>query len=412
MSDPIRVARTHNERTPIYRISNENMCEIFLVLALVDIPSPERPLGWFSVGSVCHLWRELAMNYPELWARSAGSFLTDDMTDLALERAQSMALSFDGYREEHGSPDRVLTEYQLSLIEEYVPRLRSLGHDDFVQWSDLFYRLGSFPVLESARIWDDSGVNMWDECIGMPRLQSLYLKHTLIPINASGLRYLRVDMDNPGWRLSRDLSGTYEPITEGCQASPGVFPIQEFTAFLQRSPQLERLVVTDIPELDDWESFPTSYARLPRLRVLHLGGRSLALSSLWGQLSVPPDTLIFIDTDTTYLWSPRDRVLRRAFGDLINSPRYDSLKLGMTSTHHFLLQLWDSVDDHTLGVLDLSTSLSMTDPILPGPALTIRLMIDVPPVQDFLDFEPHEHSEVANFQFDFESETFGVSTLR
>ncbi|KZV62956.1 hypothetical protein PENSPDRAFT_758356 [Peniophora sp. CONT] len=400
----IRAAREHNTLALIHRkLSNENLCDIFIALVYLDTPSLLNPQGWYlQINGVCHLWRELAVHCAELWARSIGSFPSRDMTDLAIQRAGASLLSLDGHFEDHEGPGYILTGYQLSLVEKYASRLRSLGHDDYWAWSELFYCIRAFPELETARIWDDSGPNEWDECIDTPRLQSLYMNNALIPFNAPALRYLRVDMDNIYWRSSRDLSGLYEPAPDSCEGMPRVFPTREFIAFLQRSPLLERLIITDMPFLISKNLPPVFdlYAELSKLRGLHLGGRSEAMGDLWQRLRMPQDAQVFIDADYTLTETHNTSVrysgrishylekgvwqgltltsqhlhnsLLQALHEHLKSPVYDSLRLGMTPSYDLMLQMWSS-EAHEVG-LELSTSLERTKPKL-GPAFTLRLPV-------------------------------------
>ncbi|KZV73571.1 hypothetical protein PENSPDRAFT_749982 [Peniophora sp. CONT] len=276
MNDAIRAAREHNTRSSIHRkLSIETLCGVFLALALLDVPSLMRPQGWYlQINGVCHRWREVAVNYAELWARSAGSFPSELMTDLAIHRAHLVDLSLDGHCEDYHGSGHVLTPYQIKLIEKHAARLRSFVHDTYTEWSDVLYRVKVFPKLEMARIWDESGPCVWTDLIDTPSLHGLYMNNALIPFNAPTLRHLRIDMDNLDWRRSSDIFSSDEPMNEGCQAIPRLFPTIEFIAFLQRSPQLERLIVTDMPELlsEYLPSAPELYVELPQLRVLHLGG--------------------------------------------------------------------------------------------------------------------------------------------
>ncbi|KZV60576.1 hypothetical protein PENSPDRAFT_337009 [Peniophora sp. CONT] len=374
----IDAAREYNTLALIHRrLSNENLCAIFLALSLLDTPSLARPQGWFlQVNGICHFWREVALHYPELWARSAGSFPSRLMTDLAIQRAGVSVLGFNGHFEDHEGPGYVLTDYQLSLVGMHTARLRSLVHENYMNWSELFYCIRAFPELETARIWDDSGPEEWDECIDAPRLHCLSMDNAVIPFNAPCLRYLRVDMDNVHWRSRRDTFDTSEPIMEGCEAIPRVFPTREFIAFLQRSPGLERLIVTNMPLLLA-KRLPTVFelhADLPHLRGLHIGGKSSAMGDFWQRLWVAPYTQVFIDTD--YLDGEKElhAELQELVTDRLNSPIYDSLRLGMTPSYDFILQMWSSETRDASG-LELSTSLDLTEPATVGPAFTLRLPV-------------------------------------
>ncbi|KZV66786.1 hypothetical protein PENSPDRAFT_755466 [Peniophora sp. CONT] len=377
MDAAIYARRDVNTKAFIHRkLSNENLCDIFLALALLDIPSLERPQGWYlQVNGVCHRWRQVALRYAELWAISAGSFPSDCMTDLAIQRAGGATLCFDGHFEDYEGPGHVLTEHQLNLMEEHAARLRSFVHDAYTDWSKRFYRLKVFPQLETARIWDDSGPDMWhhDELIDAPRLHGLYLNNALNPFNSPDLRYLRIDMDNPDWCLGRNIFDLYEPMTEGCQAIPRLFPTREFIAFLKRSPQLEQLIVADMPLLLSKHLPSTSELRveLPKLNMLHLSGKSWAMGDLLQRLKVPLDTQVFIDTDSldgSDKWGP---ILTDVLGDWACSPAYDSLRLSLTPTYDFLLQTWSSGIRNVSGGPNPPPSFgTMASP--PGPRFTLR----------------------------------------
>lgn len=400
MTDAVAVARNHNALVPLHRkLSPEIMFGIFLALSLIHTPCREYPRGWFVINEVCSYWRNIAVNYPELWARSAGSFASREMTELAIRRAKNVNLSLDGHHENYESSGYVLTPDQLRLIAPLVGRLRSLSHDDYVPWADLFNHLRVFPVLEMARIWDESGLDMWSVCIEAPRLRSLYLNNTLIPFNAPALRYLRIDMDNDNWRMTADISDDDISMSQGCQSLPRVFPTQEFIAFLQRTPHLEHLVVTDMPQLlasglpSPWDSELS--VELPELRMLHLGGKSMAMNDLWQRLHVDLNTQIFIDTAFFDESEDLDPALRANINTCIRSGVYDSLKMGMSPTYDALLQLWSSDTSHNKGGLELITSLGTAESVR-GPAFTLRFHVgegDTIGSGDFLDpqLPPDEH---------------------
>ncbi|VDC03968.1 unnamed protein product [Peniophora sp. CBMAI 1063] len=360
-------------------LSDDIFCEIFLMLAFLDIPTLERPQGWFlQVNGVCRRWRYIAVGYAELWAASAGSFLSGNMTDLAISRAGDSLLRFDGHFEDHDGPGHVLTGYQFSLIETQRHRLRSLVYDDYFEWADLLYRLRTFPKLEMARLWDGAGPDAWerDEFIDAPNLHGLYLNNVLIPFLAPNLGYLRVDMDHQDWN---SLDRIFEPdkvVLEGCDAIPRVFPTREFIAFLTRYPLLERLIIIDMPLLreEDLPSTTELHVKLSRLQVLHLGGMSMAMGDFLERLYLPHDVQILIDTEVIEGADECEPVLLNALQERFRSPVYDSLRISRTSTYELLLQVWSSESKarYAPGGLDLATSLGMT-PFQRGPALTVRL---------------------------------------
>ncbi|VDB87246.1 unnamed protein product [Peniophora sp. CBMAI 1063] len=402
----IGAVREHNALAPIHvKLAVEQILEIFLALSEIDIPTPSSPQGWYlRVKSVCRRWRSIATSSPELWARCAGSFLSRNMTDLAIQRAGlNTLLSLDGHIENTGS-ECVLTEYQLSLIETQLERLCSFVHEKYRDWSSLFYRLKTFPKLQSARIWDDSGPEMWSWRINAPLLQSLYMNNALIPFDAPKLRYLRVDMDDVNWRQPQytpESDDSDSPMSDGCElAIPRIFPTSDFVAFLQRSPCLERLVVTNMPPLIT-KGLPTAselHARLPHLRGLHLGGKSQAMGDFWQRLDVPPDVQVFIDTDY-----PRgdnlDPEMSEKVMDHLNSPMHDSLRLSLTPSYDMLIQMWSSEAHNAFG-LDLPASLELMSGSAGGPAFTLRVPSEKLDVlesfltqqEDLLDLDPVEQT--------------------
>ncbi|VDC03979.1 unnamed protein product [Peniophora sp. CBMAI 1063] len=359
------------------KLSDENLCEIFLALAFLDVPSRARPQGWFlTVNGVCRRWRYVAVHYAELWAISAGSFQSDDMTDLAIERAQGSLLRFDGHFKDHADPGYALTSYQLSLLETHQDRVRSFVHDEFMEWSDMLYELRTFPKLEMARIGDESGPDAWpmDELIEAPALLGLYMNNVLVPFNAPSLRYLRVDMDNPDWRSSRDMLGVYETVTEGCEATERVFPTVGFIMLLNRLPRLERLCVNDMPPLLAENLAPVSelHAELPKLRVLHLSGKSLAMGDFLRRLVLPQDAQIYIETDVMEDTDACEPVLLNVVADAIRSHIYDSLRISRTLSYDLLLQTWSSETSSTPGTLDVTKPLE-SDPPSSGPSFSFRI---------------------------------------
>ncbi|VDC03985.1 unnamed protein product [Peniophora sp. CBMAI 1063] len=386
MNDAIKAARQYNSRVPLHCLSPEVISGIFIALSYMDTPSLDQPAGWyFRVNGVCSLWRNIAFDDAELWAINAGSFPSDTMTDLMIERARRCHLCFNGHIEDREEgPSYVLTEYQLSLFEKYRDRLRSFVCDDFLVYNDqplwpkILYRLRSFPKLEMARIWDDSDSDMWptDELIDAPSLLSLYMKVVLLPFNARSLVSLRVDMGHCDWSSSQNIGEPYESAKDGWK-----FPTHEFIMFLKCSPRLERLVITDMPLLlsEDLPSVTRLHALLPDLRVLHLGGKSYAMGDLLERLRIPSDTQVFIDTDALddklpreYSWA--DSILVDAVSEWIHSPMYDSLRLGLTPEYDILLQLWSSqsIPSSRPGGLDLPTSLGLSPPSA-GAAFTLRV---------------------------------------
>ncbi|VDB87245.1 unnamed protein product [Peniophora sp. CBMAI 1063] len=374
MHDTISAAREHNTLALIHiKLATEHIRDIFLALSLIDTPSLKRPQGWYlQVNGVCRLWREISLDFAGLWARNAGSFPARRMTDLMIERARKHPLSFEGHYEDHDGSGYVLTDYQLSLIPIYIARLRSLAHDEYTDWSDLFYRLGAFPQLESTRICDDSGPDMWHARLDAPNLHSLHLNNALIPFTAPKLRYLRIDMDNIDWRSERDISGSFdEPMLDSCAAISRIFPTRDFIAFLQCSATLERLIVTDMPLLmpRDLPTVSELHARLPRLRGLHLSGKSQAMGDLWRRLVTPPDTRICVDRiSPPFEFS--DIEIRYAVRDMVDASVYDSMRLAMTSSYDIMIQLWSSASPGARG-LELSESLQQAGS-REGPAFTLR----------------------------------------
>ncbi|VDC03986.1 unnamed protein product [Peniophora sp. CBMAI 1063] len=292
------------------KLSDEDLCQIFMTLALLDIPSLERPQGWFlQVNSVCRRWRYVALGYAELWAISAGSFPSKVMTNLTIERARRSALRFDGHFEDHAGPGYVLTHYQQSLLEKYGDRLRSVVHDDYQDWSVLLYRLGTLPRLEMARIWDDSDSNAWDGdvVIHAPRLQGLYMNNVLIPFSAPSLRSLRVDFNQSNQSVPPDEPADdpeYQPI-------PTMFPTRKLIGFLQHSPLLEKLVLTGMGQLPAFNLPPVEdlSVALPRLQSLDFSEAFTAMEDLLNRLQFPPETQMSIwhtgpqDNDTNSVFS-------------------------------------------------------------------------------------------------------------
>ncbi|VDB84989.1 unnamed protein product [Peniophora sp. CBMAI 1063] len=380
MGNVVRVARERSIRRALDLVLNlppEVLLNIFITLSYLDTPTLENPLGWYMrVCAVCSRWRKIALGSIELWARNAGAFPSPRMTDVLIRQraGRTFPLSLNGHFEDHRGPGYVLTDYQLSLIEAHATRLRSLVHDEYMDWSELFYRLRTFPQLEAARIWDDSGPEMWYECINAPKLECLYLNNGLIPFNAPSLRYLRVDLDNVDWRQSRDVFGSYDDGVLGDDdITPTAFPTRELLALLQRSPQLERLIITDMPALlqEELPDLTQLHVRLPRLRGLHLAGKSRALADLWQRLIIPPDAQIFIDTDYLDEEKALKEEVLEVVADILISPVYDSIGLGMTTSYDMMMQLWSSETCSAPG-LDLSTSLQLTEP-MGGPAFTLKL---------------------------------------
>ncbi|VDB87242.1 unnamed protein product [Peniophora sp. CBMAI 1063] len=388
------VAHEHNTLAPIHlRLANEHLHDIFLALSLIDTPSLDRPQGWFlSVNGVCRLWREIALHSAELWARSAGSFPSRRMTDLALARASRFLLRLTGHYEDHEGPGYVLTPYQLSLVESHAKRLRSLVHDDYSDWSGAFYRVRAFPELLTARIWDDSGPDMWNRPIDAPKLQCLYLNNGLVPFNAPQLRYLHVDMDNVTWREERTFSTSDDsPMSDSREAIPRVFPTREIIAALQRSPNLERLIVTNMPELidEDLPSVQDLHAELSALRGLHMSGNSKATGDLWQRLCVPSEAQVFVDTIPSdfVLFLHKSSILP-SMQDLLNSSVYDSVRLSMSPAQDLVFQLWSSEEGGSDG-LDFAASLHLTEST-PGAAFTIKYSINQGDRLTFEDFLEEE----------------------
>ncbi|VDB85465.1 unnamed protein product [Peniophora sp. CBMAI 1063] len=403
MNDTVSAAHEHNTLAPIHlRLANEHLHDIFLALSLIDTPSLNRPQGWFlSVNGVCTLWREIALHSAELWARSAGSFPSRRMTDLAIARAGTSLLSFTGHYEDHEGSGYVLTDYQLSLVETHAKRLQSFVHDDYNDWSGMFYRVRSFPELVTARIWDDSGPDMWNEPIDAPKLECLYLNNALVPFRAPALRSMRVDMDNTDWRRRPNIPQSSEgAMPDTCAAVPRVFPTRDFIELLQYCPDLERLIVTDMPLLMS-EGLPTVSAlnaKLPKLRGLHLGGKSEALGDFWQRLDMPSHAQVFVDTEffSTYLGDRTafERDMLAKIADHLNSPAYDSFKLGMTLSYDLMLQLWSSETRGAVG-LDMDTSLELGPESATGAAFTIRVPVGSRHyLEDFVMDEPEMSSYI------------------
>ncbi|VDB87244.1 unnamed protein product [Peniophora sp. CBMAI 1063] len=135
-----------------------------------------------------------------------------------------------------------------------------------------------------------------------------------------------------------------------------------------------------MPQLMD-KGLPTVsalHAKLHRLRGLHLGGKSEALGDFWQRLEIPSHAQVFVDFD--FFGSPGsggtafDQETLAKVADHLNSPVYDSFKLGMTLSYDLVLQLWSS-EMHGAVSLDIDASLELTADPATGAAFTIRAPI-------------------------------------
>ncbi|KAI0045416.1 hypothetical protein FA95DRAFT_1477356, partial [Auriscalpium vulgare] len=119
--------------SPISRLPTELIAYIFILLSNIDRPSypaaisgsPTYPcaptLGWIAVTHVCRLWREIALDYPSLWANVEFA-MGSDWTQLMLARARSSPLALNMYRPQQRL--RLFQDDEVDLIVQSLARAK------------------------------------------------------------------------------------------------------------------------------------------------------------------------------------------------------------------------------------------------------------------------------------------------
>ena len=218
-----------NHTTPICRLPSEILAHIFSFLVAVDFPQRQN-LGWIKVSHVCSYWREVALEYPQLWTRiqlDLGKAWVLEMST----RAKQASLIFESYYFERSVrlisphwpragvvilsglvtpvrdlqpidiPAPMMEHFELSvgnrydlimklsddLFSKHAPLLRTASFDGLaIPWSSpVFHNLISLKVHGVVRSKIPSYDNFFDALSNMPYLETLSISETLPPLHAS-----------------------------------------------------------------------------------------------------------------------------------------------------------------------------------------------------------------------------------
>ncbi|KAJ7858978.1 hypothetical protein B0H13DRAFT_2075542 [Mycena leptocephala] len=134
---------------PMAKLPVEVSSDIFL-LCISDTPRPDPYCAPMLFLNICHLWSDIALATPTLWAsidiesHSRGAHF-DELCKIWLSRARNLPLSF--ILRFRGSVDRCIQ----NLATEHIPQLQNL--ELYVDTSEDLQRVeGPFPSLETLAI--------------------------------------------------------------------------------------------------------------------------------------------------------------------------------------------------------------------------------------------------------------------
>jgi len=278
LAERMRALRTHrNNLSPISIIPPEILGVIFVSLArqVQALHPPDAPavLSWLNVGHVCHLWREVALANPELWATPFLS--SSEATEEMLVRSKMAPLIL-----------RTGRRYRMDCVQkafEHVERLQevSLGYPNTpIHLLDLLSKLSSCsaPSLQSFSL--DGGLG----------------RRIAIPTSfmAPNLRRLKISHCDLSW-ASPVLTGlTFLDIKS---TSVECLPtLDGLMSALRRMPALHTLFLEDALPTLPRGSKPPPYAphamdvRLSHLERLRLAGKMLEVVNVLAHIELPNST--------------------------------------------------------------------------------------------------------------------------
>ncbi|VDC03516.1 unnamed protein product [Peniophora sp. CBMAI 1063] len=266
--------------SPIDRLQDDVLFEVFEWLAILDPPGPsekygECSLGWIAASHICQRWRRIILSMPLIWAKCAGTFpYSPHACEAIIERSGEAPLTFwpcydEGRWKLWGT---IGLSNELSYIaNQHLERVVSIagygGWDNPPAYEAFAGR--SAPQMRVLYVFDHSEDFAWTEALDAPRLEILMLYRSFFNIHAPSLRSLRINLTHgpfvPSYHYVLDL-------LEGCSL-------------------LEEL---NLSNLFDILSFDQSHMKsrtkrmieLPRLTDFRYSGEWLHISSIWRSIKV------------------------------------------------------------------------------------------------------------------------------
>ncbi len=265
-----------NTLIPISRLPPEVLGLVFRLIA----PGPENKCLAFS--QVCHHWRELALNDPQLW-RSPIMEIPELAAEMA-ERANGIPL--DIYASSSGTGGIMLRRTTVLATDRAVGRLKlATSSGSPIQTVSVLTNWLALTSCDTLR-YLDLQCDIDTEVAGIighpdsvfPLLRYLYLKHYVIPWSAgcySNLLALEITLQRRRGQGSHYMS------------------IGATTNVLLRSPNLTKLVLTNVMFLGDTPGHPaslpelTAKVRLPNLTDMELQDTPYHLQCLFSSIETP-----------------------------------------------------------------------------------------------------------------------------
>ncbi|KDQ13984.1 hypothetical protein BOTBODRAFT_175112 [Botryobasidium botryosum FD-172 SS1] len=189
-----------NQLTPIYRLPNEVFLHLF---KLAHYLNPQERAAW-KISQVSRAWRQIALNTPQLWSRI--DVLNETFVEACIARSADVPLEMKLEEPLRSSqPKNVayhITRAQEAAAEGCVATLLSHAHRwrslslERVAWHTFSPLLQTpAPLLEELSLshFPIGDLSSLEE--SWPRLRSLSLKHTFIPLTSpiyAGLVELRL----------------------------------------------------------------------------------------------------------------------------------------------------------------------------------------------------------------------------
>ncbi|PPR07153.1 hypothetical protein CVT24_010701 [Panaeolus cyanescens] len=273
----IELRGQRNGQTSISFLPPELLREIFLYLrdewpsSIFETSSvPRVKFGWINVTHVCRFWREVALQYPQLWTQVDVGLA--NWAEMVLERSKGADISLEILPNIETSAQRVLWD-----VLSQPHRLRQIK---------LYSRFNSKSLYKEAfeRLKD----------VAAPRLRSLVIAGSCVDLPTI------LDKNFLGGGTPRlrhlDVQGYFIPWTSPILSGLHVLNIQpthnfgshasDFLAALRRLPDLEELTLGRLPQ--DLESFDKKQViSFPRLAKLTFEGSGQEFIALLRHLRFP-----------------------------------------------------------------------------------------------------------------------------
>ncbi|KAL6307910.1 hypothetical protein BKA93DRAFT_26402 [Sparassis latifolia] len=267
------------------RLAPELLCRIFFFAVYAD----GRPdlYGWIALSQVCHVWRNIALNYSVLWVYvpmhkpqwTVEVLSRTKNTDLTVRVDLSQKFSLASFHS-------LQTDHFLRVRELHVFALKRETYGEFVDMLPV-----DAPHLECLSIIFDSGVDDDDSDEDEVEEEDVLLLPHSVFRNAPMLRclYLRGLL----WDSLLFPHLAHLAIHE---LAEGFLEMSPLLSILESLPQLLSLSLISVITIDSSLDSETSarVVHLPSLRLLHLDEDSDFFIVFMSSIDLPPDVVMRI----------------------------------------------------------------------------------------------------------------------